>query len=101
MIGDLSEYELANLEYDRLFRSRKSQREIAGQATAVGSGPGVRILLPPAASQSELCIGRHQMIEDRLLVHQQPVVTAVQLVDLGQPGILTSKWRNWDASANR
>ena len=51
MIGDLSEYELANLEYDRLFRSRKSQREIGGQATAVGSGPGVRILLPPAASQ--------------------------------------------------
>ena len=40
----------ANLEYDRLFRSRKSQREIGGQATAVGSAPGVRILLPPAAS---------------------------------------------------
>ena len=51
VIGGLSEYELANLEYDRLFRSRKSQREIAGQATAVGSGPGVRILLPPAESQ--------------------------------------------------
>jgi|HubBroStandDraft_6_1064221.scaffolds.fasta_scaffold2626087_1 hypothetical protein len=29
------------------------------------------------------------MIEDRLLVHQQPVVTAVQLVDFHQPGILT------------
>src|SRR5215472_9294654 len=28
----------------------------------------------------------HQMIEDRLLVHQQPVVTAVQLVDFRQPG---------------
>ena len=27
------------------------------------------------------------MIEDRLLVLQQPVMTAIQLVDLGQPGI--------------
>ena len=31
------------------------------------------------------------MIEDRLLVGQQPVVTAVQLVDLGQPGILAQQ----------
>ena len=31
------------------------------------------------------------MIEDRLLVHQQPVVTAVQLVNLGQPGILAQQ----------
>jgi len=40
VIGDLSEYELANLECDWLFRSRKSQREIGGQATAVGGGTG-------------------------------------------------------------
>src|ERR1700716_140278 len=32
-----------------------------------------------------------QVIKDRLLVHQQPIVTAVQLVDLGQPGILTQQ----------
>ena len=31
------------------------------------------------------------MIEDRLLVHEQPVMTAVQLVDLGQPGILAQQ----------
>jgi len=31
------------------------------------------------------------MIEDRLLVHQQPVVTAVQFVDLGQPSILAQQ----------
>ena len=33
----------------------------------------------------------HQVIEDRLLVRQQPVVTAIQLVDLGQPGILAQQ----------
>ena len=33
----------------------------------------------------------HQMIEDRLLVHQQPVVTAVQLVDFRQPGIFAQQ----------
>ena len=31
------------------------------------------------------------MIEDRLLVYQQPIVTAVQLVDLGQSGILAQQ----------
>ena len=31
------------------------------------------------------------MIEDRLLVHQQPVVTAVQFMDLGEPGILAQE----------
>jgi hypothetical protein len=31
------------------------------------------------------------MIEDRLLVHKQSVVTAVQLVDLGQPRILAQQ----------
>src|SRR3979490_1055213 len=29
-----------------------------------------------------------QVIKDRLLVHQQPVMTAIQLVNLGQPRIL-------------
>ena len=29
-----------------------------------------------------------QMVEQRLLVFEQPIVTAVQLVDLRQPGIL-------------
>jgi len=29
----------------------------------------------------------HQMIEDRLLVRQQPVMTGYSLVDLGEPGI--------------
>ena len=33
----------------------------------------------------------HQMIEDRLLVGQQSVMTAIQLVDLGQPGILAQQ----------
>src|SRR5580693_3079575 len=32
-----------------------------------------------------------QVIKDRLLVHQQPVVTAVQLVDLSQPCVLAQK----------
>jgi len=32
-----------------------------------------------------------QVIKDRLFVHQQPVVTAIQLVDLGQPGILAQE----------
>jgi hypothetical protein len=32
-----------------------------------------------------------QVIKDRLFVHQQPVVTAVQLVDLGHPGILAQQ----------
>ena len=32
-----------------------------------------------------------QVIKDRLFVHQEPVVTAVQLVDLGQPGILAQQ----------
>ena len=31
------------------------------------------------------------MIKDRLFVRQQPVVTAVQLVDLGQPGTLAQQ----------
>jgi hypothetical protein len=31
------------------------------------------------------------VIKDRLFVHQEPVVTAVQLVDLGQPGILAQQ----------
>jgi hypothetical protein len=31
------------------------------------------------------------MIKDRLLVHQQSVVTAIQLVDLGQPRILAQQ----------
>ena len=31
---------------------------------------------------------RRQVIEDRLFVHQQPVMTTIELVDLGQPGIL-------------
>jgi len=31
------------------------------------------------------------MIEDRRLVHEQPVMTAIQLVDLGQPGILAQQ----------
>jgi hypothetical protein len=31
------------------------------------------------------------VIKDRLLVHQQPVVTAVQLVDLGQPGVIAQQ----------
>src|SRR5207248_6155339 len=32
-----------------------------------------------------------QVIKDRLFVYQQPVVTAVQLVDLGQAGILAQQ----------
>src|SRR5271169_6562845 len=32
-----------------------------------------------------------QVIKDRLLMHQQPVVTAVQLLDLGQPCVLTQQ----------
>ena len=34
---------------------------------------------------------RRQMIEDRLLVQQQPIVTAVQLVDFRQPGIFAQQ----------
>src|SRR5205823_13818129 len=33
----------------------------------------------------------HQVIEYRLLVLEQPVMTAIQLVDLGQPGILAQQ----------
>src|SRR5580693_8772321 len=44
---------------------------------------------PPSIPTTRRTAPFHQMIEDRLLVHQQPVVTAVQLVDFRQPGILT------------
>jgi hypothetical protein len=33
----------------------------------------------------------HQMIEDRLLVGEQSVMTTIQLVDLGEPGILAQE----------
>jgi hypothetical protein len=33
----------------------------------------------------------HQVIEDRLLVREQSVVTTIQLVDLGEPGILAQE----------
>ena len=32
-----------------------------------------------------------QMVEDRLLVRQQPIMTAIQLVDLGEPRILAQQ----------
>jgi hypothetical protein len=50
LIGDLSEYELAKLEHDRLFWSRKSQKESGGRATTVGVGTGGS---NPASSSGE------------------------------------------------
>src|SRR5438105_3326029 len=43
------------------------------------------------ADVEQIAPASHQMIEERLLVHQQPVMAAVQLVDLGEPGILAQE----------
>ena len=64
------------------FRKRRIRLEIgARQIVEQHVVADVKQIAPPS----------HQMVEDRLLVRQQPVVTAVQLVDLGHPGILAQR----------
>ena len=64
------------------FRKRRIRLEIgARQIVQQDVVADVEQVAPP----------HRQMIEHRLFVDQQPVVAAVQLVDLGQPGILAQQ----------
>src|SRR6476646_1187036 len=64
------------------FRERRIRLEIgARQIVEQRVVADVEQIAPPS----------HQMIEDRLLVRQQSVMTAIQLVDLGAPGILAKQ----------
>ena len=64
------------------FRKRRIRLEI---------GAGQIVEQHVVADVEQVAPAPHQVIEDRLLVRQQPVVTAIQLVDLGQPGILAQQ----------
>jgi hypothetical protein len=64
------------------FRKRRIRFEIgAGQVIEQHVVADIEQIAPP----------RRQVIEDRLLVDQQPVMAAIELVDLGQPHILAQE----------
>ena len=64
------------------FRKRRIRLEVcARQVIEQNVVADVEQIAPP----------RRQVIEDRLLVDQQPVMAAVELVDLGKPRILAKR----------